>query len=183
MGERCVANSRLMRFAVIAYDSPPAISSDVKTQIPPANGSWACVWGPYTDSIIAINALAYVVQNQESNEYAVVMRGTTPGSLTYWHFDLETWPMVSLNPYIPIAPTGITTATGSLDEFQKMIAANPRMLAENLAEELLTYGTGAPVSFADRDVIASIAEQSAKDGYGFRSVLYGVIESATFQSK
>ncbi|HVJ67703.1 MAG TPA: DUF1592 domain-containing protein, partial [Caulifigura sp.] len=77
----------------------------------------------------------------------------------------------------PVVEAGYTMADGrefqSLDEFQKMIAANPRMLAENLAEELLTYGTGAPVSFADRAVIAAIAEQSAESGYGFRSILYG----------
>jgi hypothetical protein len=126
----------MMRFAVIAYDSPQAIPIDVSTQIPPANGSWTCVWGPYTDSIIAINALAYIVQNKQSNEYAVVMRGTTPSSLTDWHFDLETWPIVSLNPYIPIAPTtGLMTATGSLDEFQKIISLGA-------GKTLLDYFTG-----------------------------------------
>jgi len=71
----------------------------------------------------------------------------------------------------------------SLEEFQTLIAANPRVLAVNLAEELLTYGTGAAVSFADRAVVEAIADQAAESGYGFRSVLYGVIESPTFQSK
>ncbi len=63
------------------------------------------------------------------------------------------------------------------------MTANPRQLAENLVEELLVYGTGAPVSFADRAVVEAIAEKSAEDNYGFRSLLYGVIESPTFQSK
>jgi hypothetical protein len=71
----------------------------------------------------------------------------------------------------------------TLDEFQKLIAANPRVLALNLADELLTYGTGAPISFADRAVIEKIADDAAESGYGFRSILYGVIESPTFQSK
>jgi hypothetical protein len=71
----------------------------------------------------------------------------------------------------------------SLDEFQKLVAAEPRVLAVNLAEELLTYGTGAPISFADRTVVEQIADQAAESGYGFRSILYGVIESPTFQSK
>jgi hypothetical protein len=68
-------------------------------------------------------------------------------------------------------------------EFRKLMADNPRMLAENLAEELLTYSTGAPVSFADREVVKAIAEQAADSNYGFRSILYGVIESPAFQSK
>jgi hypothetical protein len=71
----------------------------------------------------------------------------------------------------------------SLNEFQKLVAANPRTLAVNLAEELLTYGTGGPISFADRAVVEKIADDAAESGYGFRSILYGVIESPTFQSK
>lgn len=86
-----------------------------------------------------------------------------------------------------IVEAGYTLPDGrefeSLDEFQELVAANPRMLAENLAEHLLTFGTGAPVSFADRAVIESIAEKSAANDYGFRSILYAVIESPTFLSK
>ncbi|QDT52812.1 hypothetical protein Pan44_08250 [Caulifigura coniformis] len=71
----------------------------------------------------------------------------------------------------------------SLEEFQTLVGADARVLAVNLADELLTYGTGAAVSFADRAVVEAIANQAAESGYGFRSVLYGVIESPTFQSK
>ncbi|OAI55413.1 hypothetical protein AYO47_00465 [Planctomyces sp. SCGC AG-212-M04] len=71
----------------------------------------------------------------------------------------------------------------SLNDFQKLIAAEPRQMAVNLAKQLLTYGTGAPISFADRAVAEKIADDAAESGYGFRSILYGVIESPTFQSK
>jgi hypothetical protein len=71
----------------------------------------------------------------------------------------------------------------SLTEFQKIMAAEPRALAVNLAKQLLTYGTGAPISFADRATVEKIADDAAESGYGFRSILYGVIESPTFQSK
>ncbi len=87
----------------------------------------------------------------------------------------------------PVVEVGYTLPDGrefkSLREFQKLVAADRRMLAENLAEELLTYGTGAPVSFADRRVVEEIAAASADSDYGFRSILYAVIESPTFQSK
>ena len=68
-------------------------------------------------------------------------------------------------------------------EFRSIISARPQQLAENLAEKLMTYGTGAPVSFADRAEIERIAEASAKDDYGFRSILLNVVTSPTFLSK
>jgi hypothetical protein len=87
----------------------------------------------------------------------------------------------------PVVQAGYTLPDGrkfeSLQEFRRLIAADPKRLAENLAEELLTYGTGAPVSFADRRVVKEIAEQASKDNYGFRSILYAVVESPTFRSK
>jgi hypothetical protein len=71
----------------------------------------------------------------------------------------------------------------SLKEFQTLMAGERRQLAVNLARQLLTYGTGAPISFADRAVAEKIADDAAESGYGFRSILYGVIESPTFQTK
>ena len=56
-------------------------------------------------------------------------------------------------------------------------------LAENLVAKLLTYGTGAPVGFADRSEVKEIAAAAAKSEYGFRSLLTAVILSDTFQSK
>ena len=88
----------MMQFSVIAYDEPTAICDDILNSgiiPPPANTQWKCVWGPCVDQIIAIEALAFVVQNQQSNEYALVIRGTTPTSLTDWDFDVDTWPMVA----------------------------------------------------------------------------------------
>ena len=70
-----------------------------------------------------------------------------------------------------------------LVEFRDIVSANPRRLAENLAEKLMIYGTGAPISFADRAEIERIAEASSKDNYGFRSILLHVVSSPTFLSK
>ncbi|MDG2390027.1 MAG: DUF1592 domain-containing protein [Planctomycetaceae bacterium] len=71
----------------------------------------------------------------------------------------------------------------SLREFQKLIIANPEKLAGNLAENLLTYGTGAPVTFADRDDVEQIALQTQQDNFGFRSILKAVVTSDTFLTK
>ena len=70
-----------------------------------------------------------------------------------------------------------------LVEFRDIVSANPRGLAENLAEKLMTYGTGAPISFADRAEIERIADASSQDDYGFRSIVLHVVSSPTFLSK
>jgi hypothetical protein len=51
-----------------------------------------------------------------------------------------------------------------LEEFQDLILDQPETLAKNVAEKLLTYGTGAPVTFADRKATLEIAETSKATG-------------------
>lgn len=70
-----------------------------------------------------------------------------------------------------------------LEEFQELLLAHPETLANNLAEKLLTYGTGAPVTFADRKSVAEIAQKSKASGYGFRSIVLALIEHPVFLSK
>lgn len=71
----------------------------------------------------------------------------------------------------------------NVDDFQRLIVAKPQKLAANVAGKLLTYGTGCPVTFADRVDIQKVVQQSAESGYGFRSILTNVILSDAFQSK
>lgn len=68
-------------------------------------------------------------------------------------------------------------------DFQKLVVAKPEKLARNVAAKLITYGTGAPVAFADRDTLQRIVEQTADSNYGFRSVIREVIASPIFQNK
>jgi len=68
-------------------------------------------------------------------------------------------------------------------EFRKLIVAEPQRVARCVAEKLLVYGTGAPLSFADREAVDQIAEAAAKDNYGFRSLLHAVVASEVFLSK
>lgn len=71
----------------------------------------------------------------------------------------------------------------NVDEFQTLVTADPKKLAANAAEKLLTCGTGCPVTFADRFDVRQIVDQSAESGFGFRSILTNVILSDVFQSK
>jgi hypothetical protein len=56
-------------------------------------------------------------------------------------------------------------------------------LARNLAAQLLTYGTGAAVSFSDRAVLDEIVEKTREKNHGMRSLIHAVIASRSFLNK
>jgi hypothetical protein len=70
-----------------------------------------------------------------------------------------------------------------IQEFRSLIASQPRKLARNVAEKLLVYGTGANISFTDRQAIDQIVDQVAHDNYGLSSIVHAVTTSPTFLSK
>jgi hypothetical protein len=71
----------------------------------------------------------------------------------------------------------------SLQQFQERILEHPGKIAANVAGKFLTYGTGAPITFADRDEIKRIAAATKDNNYGFRSILKEVVTSPTFLTK
>jgi hypothetical protein len=71
----------------------------------------------------------------------------------------------------------------NLQQFKSLVTAAPEKLAKNVAEKMITYGTGAAISFADRQCIEEIVEQSAADDYGFRTLLHNVITHKIFLTK
>ena len=71
----------------------------------------------------------------------------------------------------------------SLKEFQQIASQKKKALAENVVRQLLTYGTGAPCSFVDREGVTAIAESTEKYDYGFKSLLMAVVQSQIMQSK
>lgn len=71
----------------------------------------------------------------------------------------------------------------NMEEFRKLVAAEPRKLAANVAEKMLSYGTGAPISFADREAVEAIADEAGRDDFGLRSILHAVVTSPVFLSK
>ncbi|WP_296457726.1 DUF1592 domain-containing protein [Rubinisphaera sp.] len=71
----------------------------------------------------------------------------------------------------------------TLDDFQRLVVAQPEKLAANVAEKMITCGTGASVDFTDRDEIEEIVSASAKQKYGFRTILEEVVTSPLFLTK
>ena len=71
----------------------------------------------------------------------------------------------------------------NVDSFQGLIAADPRPLARNVAEKLLVFGTGAPISFVDRQALEQIVDGAEDGDFGFRTLLLAVVTHPVFLSK
>jgi hypothetical protein len=71
----------------------------------------------------------------------------------------------------------------NVDEFQQLVAATPQTLAANVVSKLITYGTGAPITFADRRDVERIIAESSEADFGFRSLITNVATSQVFLTK
>ena len=70
-----------------------------------------------------------------------------------------------------------------VNELRSLLAADPARLANAFASQLITYATGAEISFADRAVVERIVKNSAAKHYGLRTLLLEVVQSELFNHK
>ena len=68
-------------------------------------------------------------------------------------------------------------------ELKALLLANERQLARNLAKQLTTYATGAPIRFSDREPIEQILDRASSSQYGVRSLIHEVVQSDLFLNK
>ena len=91
--------------------------------------------------------------------------------------------------YIPGPPVDCTGTMpdghpfADVDGLRDLLAANPAALARAFTSHLLTYATGAEISFADRAVVEAITQGTKSNNYGLRSLLHAVVQSDLFRSK
>jgi hypothetical protein len=71
----------------------------------------------------------------------------------------------------------------NIDEYKKLLVANPDLLAHSLAEKLLTYATGGAPARSDAADIDAIIRSIRDKKYGFRSLIHEIVQSRLFQSK
>ena len=71
----------------------------------------------------------------------------------------------------------------NIDDLKHELARDPRAIARGVAGHMLVYGTGAELSFLDRQAVEKIVEAAGKSGYGFRAILEEVVASPVFCSK
>ncbi|HSI11120.1 MAG TPA: DUF1592 domain-containing protein [Chthoniobacter sp.] len=66
---------------------------------------------------------------------------------------------------------------------KKLLLADERQVARNLARQLIVYGTGAPVRFGDRPQVEQILDQTSAKGYGVQSLVLAIVQNDLFQNK
>jgi hypothetical protein len=70
-----------------------------------------------------------------------------------------------------------------VEEFKRLLIADPDALARGFASKLLVYATGANLQFADRVAVEDIVARARTKGLGVRTLLHEVIQSPLFRSK
>lgn len=82
---------------------------------------------------------------------------------------------------------GYVTAAGEefdgFESYCQLVSKNLRPIARNFAQQLLVYGTGAEISFADRREIDRIVHNVEAEDFGMRSILNEVVTSRIFLTK
>ena len=70
-----------------------------------------------------------------------------------------------------------------IEGFKALALSDIDQIAGNMVKQVITYATGAEITFADRREINRIVEALSEDGYGFRSLIQAVAQSNIFLSK
>jgi hypothetical protein len=86
-------------------------------------------------------------------------------------------------PVDPSATLADGRAFGDVRELKRLLLADERQLARNLVGQLVTHATGTPVRFGDRADVERILDDTAATGYGVRSLVHAIVQSAPFQTK
>jgi hypothetical protein len=68
-------------------------------------------------------------------------------------------------------------------EFKRLLQQDEQKVARNLAGQLATFATGAPIGFSDRKQVEDILEKTRGSGYGVRGIVQEIVLSDLFQYK
>ena len=87
----------------------------------------------------------------------------------------------------PVVESGYTMPDGrafaDITAYKALLLDDKERIVSALAANLLTYATGAPVQFADRDDLAAIVADVRSKNFGLRSLIHAVVESRPFLNK
>jgi hypothetical protein len=86
----------------------------------------------------------------------------------------------------PVDPSGQLPdgrAFRDIEEFKRLLLADPEAVVRGFVEKLIVYATGARLQFADRAGVDEIVERSRKKGFGVRTLIHEVVQSEIFKIK
>jgi mono/diheme cytochrome c family protein len=72
---------------------------------------------------------------------------------------------------------------GDIDEFKKLVDADPERLARCLAEKLVIYSTGSGIGYADRRAVKEIVDSVRQKNFGLKALVHAVVQSPLFLNK
>ena len=78
-------------------------------------------------------------------------------------------------------PDGRTFKT--VEDFKKLILADPEQIARSITEKLMVYSTGHTVGFNDQKAINAILADAKKSDYGLRTLVHSIVASELFLTK
>ncbi|HRE83410.1 MAG TPA: DUF1588 domain-containing protein [Opitutaceae bacterium] len=87
---------------------------------------------------------------------------------------------------LPVDASGETPDGRSFDDiigYKKWLLRDERRLARNLLGHLITFATGAPVGFSDREHVERILDATKERGYPLRSLIRELVRSDLFRMK
>ena len=87
---------------------------------------------------------------------------------------------------LPVDPTGQLSdgrKFSDIDQLKKLLLDQEDAIARNLTNNLVTYATGAGVTFADRSTVQEILNKATLRDYGLRTLVHEIVQSRVFQTK
>jgi Protein of unknown function (DUF1592)/Protein of unknown function (DUF1588)/Protein of unknown function (DUF1585)/Protein of unknown function (DUF1587)/Protein of unknown function (DUF1595)/Planctomycete cytochrome C len=86
----------------------------------------------------------------------------------------------------PVDASGVLPDGRNFDDIRglkRLLLADERQIARNLARQLIVFATGAPVRFGDRPELEQILDRALPSHYGVRSIIHEIVQSNLFQTK
>jgi len=71
----------------------------------------------------------------------------------------------------------------TIEDFKKLILADPEQIARSITEKLMVYSTGHTVGFNDQKAINAILADAKKSDYGLRTLVHSIVASELFLTK
>jgi len=68
-------------------------------------------------------------------------------------------------------------------EFKRLVREDDTALARSLARQLITFATGAPVHFSERNDLEELVARTRASGHGVRSLVHAVVQSELFRRR
>lgn len=110
-------------------------------------------------------------------------RASRPGGATV---ELANYPGRRVFRGLEVDATGVTPdgrPFKDLEDYKRLLLADPDALARSLAEKLIIYSTGGELQFADREIVRGLVAASREKNYGLRSLVRAVVGSRVFLCK